>query len=642
MYQRESHQRIGSESTNRNSGWLLQRKCACGSSADLTGECKDCEKEKLLQKKSATDRQGPSSVPPIVNRVLASPGQALDAETRAFMETRFSHNFRDVRIHTDSLASASAHAVGAHAYTVGNDVAFATGQYQPRTAQGQQLIAHELTHVIQQKRGAASNSEIALGSAHDESEAEADRSAMLVAEGARPAIGSRSSGHLQRQPAGKVPPKPTGKTSPVKGKTPPVENCPLPSDFPDAHEAGMNMMCVAQASFEKNPRCNLTAKHFELLNKAKEPALKRVGKAESRMHWFGGPEYAERVARRIFKGEPPDKATIQQTLTKLVKILGGTSLQFRGATCADPLCESAEDRQHAVAYESGPTEPVAICVRSFLPDYLPKLARTIIHEAVHLAGIDIDPNVKERYCDGKGCEEQCDDTTNAEAWTLFIDCLGGPLIKPRTQPPAHKPRTSFDQKTIETVERDAPGLREILLDFGLREEKLDWQDEGSEVEPPFHGAFQSSDSGAATLAGEQTGGTNCDAAAGTPSSNVTNTNPCTKDCSARHEEKHAADIGPCCTKAGAAYKAAEKAEEKEAIQQKVQDWVKTNVNFLECRAYDVSVSCGEAKHKRLKCPDAPSNDKCCVPLVHYIRSARMQREATCNNAAKKLTDCPFP
>src|SRR4029434_4707957 len=98
----------------------------------------------------------------------------------------------------------------------------------------------------------------------------------------------------------------------------------------------------------KHPQSNLTAKHLELINTAKAPALKRVEKAESRMHWLGGPEYAERIGRRIFKGEAPDKERSQQTLTRLVKILTGTSLRFRGATCADPLCESAEDRQHAV------------------------------------------------------------------------------------------------------------------------------------------------------------------------------------------------------------------------------------------------------------------------------------------------------
>jgi|SRR5262245_2374524 len=419
---------------------LLQRKCACGGQSGLAGECKDCQEEKSKLQRSA---RGPArgAAPDIVHEVLNSSGEPLEKSTRAAMETRFGHDFSNVRVHTDARAAESADAVNAFAYTVRNDIVFASGKYSPATDSGSQLIAHELTHVVQQSRsGPSSAGNLVLDEPHSQMELQAEQAASTASqEHSVKAAAANHTASVQRQqappPAPKAPAKaPAKKTSKAaEKKTYPVENCPLPSDFPDEHEAGMNMMCVAPASFEKNSQCNLTAKHLELLNKAKEPALKRVEKAEARMHWLGGPEYAERVGRRIFKGEPPDKATIQQTLTKLVKILGGTSLQFRGATCADPLCESVEERQHAVAYESGPTEPVAICERSFLPGYLPKLARTVIHEAVHLAGIDIDPNIKERYCDGKGCEDKCDDTTNAEAWTLFIDCLGGPLIKPKTE-----------------------------------------------------------------------------------------------------------------------------------------------------------------------------------------------------------------
>ena len=95
-----------------------------------------------------------------------------------------------------------------------------------------------------------------------------------------------------------------------------------------------------------------------LLNSARESAKKRVDRANSRMAWFGGPEYAQRVGAKIFKGEAPDAKTIKDTLAKMVSILGGKSLRFDGATCADPLCESKD--QHAVAYESGATEPVTV------------------------------------------------------------------------------------------------------------------------------------------------------------------------------------------------------------------------------------------------------------------------------------------
>jgi hypothetical protein len=87
--------------------------------------------------------------------VLRSPGQPLDAATRVFMEPRFGHNFSRVRVHTDARAAESARAVGAAAYTVGYDIVFGEGQFEPGTRNGRQLLAHELTHVVQQ-RGAHS------------------------------------------------------------------------------------------------------------------------------------------------------------------------------------------------------------------------------------------------------------------------------------------------------------------------------------------------------------------------------------------------------------------------------------------------------------------------------------------------------
>jgi peptidoglycan hydrolase-like protein with peptidoglycan-binding domain len=82
---------------------------------------------------------------------LRAPGQPLDRETRAFMEPRFGHDFSRVRVHTDARASESARAVNAFAYTVGRNVVFDAGQYAPHSRDGQQLLAHELTHVVQQQ-----------------------------------------------------------------------------------------------------------------------------------------------------------------------------------------------------------------------------------------------------------------------------------------------------------------------------------------------------------------------------------------------------------------------------------------------------------------------------------------------------------
>lgn len=88
--------------------------------------------------------------PSQLNEALRSGGQPLDAGTRAVMESRFGHDFSQVRVHTDERAATSADAMNALAYTVGSDIVFATGQYATDTGAGQQLIAHELAHTLQQ------------------------------------------------------------------------------------------------------------------------------------------------------------------------------------------------------------------------------------------------------------------------------------------------------------------------------------------------------------------------------------------------------------------------------------------------------------------------------------------------------------
>lgn len=99
---------------------------------------------------------GPSStaqtaaLPIIVNEVLDSPGQPLDAQTRAYMEPRFGHDFSQVRIHSDKQAAGSARAMNALAYTVGRDVVMGAEKFAPTTTSGRRLLAHELTHVLQQ------------------------------------------------------------------------------------------------------------------------------------------------------------------------------------------------------------------------------------------------------------------------------------------------------------------------------------------------------------------------------------------------------------------------------------------------------------------------------------------------------------
>jgi len=91
--------------------------------------------------------------PPEVDAAVSAPGRPLDPGARVFMEGRFGHDFSSVRVHTDDRAVSSAEALGARAYTVGTDVVFGAGEYAPETEAGRHLLAHELTHVLQQGGG---------------------------------------------------------------------------------------------------------------------------------------------------------------------------------------------------------------------------------------------------------------------------------------------------------------------------------------------------------------------------------------------------------------------------------------------------------------------------------------------------------
>lgn len=113
---------------------------------------------RLLSDRAAErSQQQPTTAPTAIHEGVSfqglPAGQQLDQTTRTFMEARLGHDFSRVRVHTDTNAAASAQAVNALAYTVGNQIVFGAGQYTPATARGQRLLAHELTHVVQQTSG---------------------------------------------------------------------------------------------------------------------------------------------------------------------------------------------------------------------------------------------------------------------------------------------------------------------------------------------------------------------------------------------------------------------------------------------------------------------------------------------------------
>lgn len=109
------------------------------------------------QRRAAPGAAGAMDASSAVRQVLVNPGQPLDGATQEFFSARLGHDFANVRVHADAEAAQSARAVNALAYTVGRDVVFDAGQYAPATRAGQELLAHELTHVVQQRGDVSMN-----------------------------------------------------------------------------------------------------------------------------------------------------------------------------------------------------------------------------------------------------------------------------------------------------------------------------------------------------------------------------------------------------------------------------------------------------------------------------------------------------
>ena len=186
------------------SNGLLQRRCACGGTPGMSGECQECSKKKRLglqtklkvneprdvyeqeadriasQVLAAPTHPAVSGAPPriqrftgqssasagmapaSVDRVLASSGRPLEPALRQDMEKRFGHDFSRVRVHFGAAPEKSAQEVNANAYTAGHNIVFASGQYAPGSSEGRRLIAHELAHVVQQGGGSRKPGEARL------------------------------------------------------------------------------------------------------------------------------------------------------------------------------------------------------------------------------------------------------------------------------------------------------------------------------------------------------------------------------------------------------------------------------------------------------------------------------------------------
>ena len=182
---------------------LLQRKCDCGNHSPGGGQCDACKKKVGSQRKAIGSQFGGDlAVPQLATSPAAESGTAmpLAANIRQEMEQRFGFGFSAVRVHADAGADRQARQQGAHAFTVGSDIFFRAGNYQPQAQAGRWLLAHELTHVVQQTRGQESSQAFGAANTHGTEmalEREADHCATQALRGAPAMVQLRATGGVQ-------------------------------------------------------------------------------------------------------------------------------------------------------------------------------------------------------------------------------------------------------------------------------------------------------------------------------------------------------------------------------------------------------------------------------------------------------------
>lgn len=152
-------------------GEAIQRKCAACEEEEKIQRQPEEEEElqmkPLLQMKTSSLHSETRTSPWIELQIQnqRGSGQNLPDHTRSFMESGVGANFQNVKVHTDSTSVQMNRELGARAFTVGNDIFFNSNQYSPETGEGKKLLAHELTHTVQQ--GAATKLQPKLGDGHD-------------------------------------------------------------------------------------------------------------------------------------------------------------------------------------------------------------------------------------------------------------------------------------------------------------------------------------------------------------------------------------------------------------------------------------------------------------------------------------------
>lgn len=434
---------------------LLQRKCACGSHIVAGGECEECRKKKqTLQHASLSPSgrrmEGEGEIPAIVQEVLRSPGQPLEPTTRAFMELRFGNDFSQVRVHTDEKAAESARAVNALAYTVGRDVVFGAGQYAPRTGAGRRLMAHELTHVVQQGGLVrAPQTKLTESKPGDASEREADRIADAVSrEGFHGIRRHQTELTIDQDSLTQAQPHALQQTT---------------GDTPVRHHIG--------PALQRQPAgpqswANCAANRIGQLNSELAEAVAWVNQAISDLQAAERPARTNGALGRYLSTDPTHiSSTI---LPKLRAILADLNLGVTNFRCETEQQCLAAFPGGANAYSG---HPVTLCPGYFAKDSLGR-PTTLIHEAGHNAGLA--GNVVEWQWPFPGLDVSTR-LGNTESFAAFVRSNRYPQLPPFQQTGGFQlgigalfPGGGISPRFLVTAEFDAVLSQRIVRFFDLR------------------------------------------------------------------------------------------------------------------------------------------------------------------------------
>lgn len=350
---------------------FVQAKCGCG------GRC-GCNGSKAATASSATR------------------GSTLPKDVRRRVEPLFKSDFAGVRVHDDRQSHQAAAAMGARAYTSGQDIHFAAGEYRPQDQGGLHLLAHELSHTIQQgEAGAAAQSApqaFRVGAASSGLEREADRAADQVVAGQPAQVTGRVSGAetVQRQ---------------------------------DGDGSGGNGSGNAQPAAPRVvPPVDPTPEQATIIEDARRAAAIRTQQARFRTSGIAPDERtaeryrreARRLARIMFDWPNPN----MEQVTEIVLGMAGslTNAQIKVAAPGDPECGNR------AGYVRGFRIPIVLC-DAFFDSSPEQRIRTMIHESAHLQGIG-EASVGEGYCQFFDCQSSCPGGfDSADSWAHYVHCL---------------------------------------------------------------------------------------------------------------------------------------------------------------------------------------------------------------------------